>query len=359
MFNNIIAASLLTAVVLSQAAGESGDNTAVCSGDSIDSYDLPFHIGGIFIVFVVSAAGMFGAMFVDGFKIPIIGQLLHILKFFGMGIIAGTAWIHLLPDAFSQFSNPCLGDSWKSYGTNYVGLFGVAASFMVQLLELASSQHTHEHEHEHILKDLDHLHHTHGSAKEDMDESSITEPIAVALDHNITIESIDPHKHQHVDPNKRFQTIILESGILVHSLIIGLTLGVTPDTGFVSLLIAICFHQMFEGMALGILISNAKFDTKVKYVLGFLYPLTTPIGISIGVGVRNVFNANDPKMILIQGILDSISAGILFYNCYAELISNEVNHSPSFNRFSKKFKAACFISMYAGAAAMAIIGIWA
>ncbi|KAJ3318267.1 hypothetical protein HDV06_000710 [Boothiomyces sp. JEL0866] len=346
-------------VVLSQAAGQSNDSSNSCSADSASSYDLPFHIGSIFIVFAVSAAGMFGAMFVDGFKIPIVGQFLHILKFFGMGIIAGTAWIHLLPDAFSQFSNPCLGDSWKSYGTNYVGLFGVIASFMVQLLELASSQHTHEHEHDHILKDLDHLHHSHHShsQKDDIDDS-VTEPVIV-LDNSITIESINPHKHSPVDPQKRFQTIILESGILVHSLIIGLTLGVTPDAGFISLLIAISFHQMFEGMALGILISNAKFDTKVKYVLGFLYPLTTPIGISIGVAVRNVFNANDPKMILIQGILDSISAGILFYNCYAELISNEINHSPAFKRFSKQFKAACFLSMYAGASAMAVIGIWA
>ncbi|KAJ3255493.1 hypothetical protein HK103_006224 [Boothiomyces macroporosus] len=302
---------------------------------------------------------MFGAMFVDGFKVPIIGNILHVLKFFGMGIIAGTAWIHLLPDAFSQFSNPCLGDSWKSYGTNYVGLFGVIASFVVQLLELASSQHTHEHEHELILKDLDQLHHSHNSSLKDEVDDLATEPVVVAVDNTMTMESVIPHKHTPIDPQKRFQTIILESGILVHSLIIGLTLGVTPDIGFISLLIAISFHQMFEGMALGILISNAKFDTKVKYVLGFLYPLTTPIGISIGISVRNIFNANDPKMILIQGILDSISAGILFYNCYAELISNEINHSPSFKRFSKQFKAACFLAMYAGASAMAIIGIWA
>ncbi|KAJ3271223.1 high-affinity Zn(2+) transporter zrt1 [Terramyces sp. JEL0728] len=335
---------LFASSVTAQAAGETFGNTTMCTSAVDGTYDLNFHIAGIFIVFAVSGLGLFGSMYADGFKLPVVGKLLQLLKMFGIGIIASTAWIHLLPDAFDQFSNPCLSESWQSYGTNYVGLFGVAASFGVQLLELASSQHTHQHEHEY---------------KENETVVSVQpggEQLFVLVDGSSTLDQkTKPDEHE----PKRFQTIILESGILVHSLIIGLTLGVTPDSGFATLLVAICFHQMFEGMALGVLISNASFDIRGKALLGIMYPLTTPVGIAIGIAIRNQFNENSGGVILAQGILDSISAGILFYNAYAELFSNEINHSPTFKRYTKGFKAMCFISMYLGAAAMAVVGIWA
>ncbi|KAJ3319146.1 high-affinity Zn(2+) transporter zrt1 [Boothiomyces sp. JEL0866] len=342
MFQKLFCA-LLFAFVAAQAAGESQGNSSTCLSSNDDAYDLNFHISGVFIVFAVSGLGMFGSMYIDGFKLPLVGKLLQLLKMFGIGIIVSTAWIHLLPDAFAQFSNPCLSQAWQSYGTNYVGLFGVAASFMVQLLELASSQHTHQHEHEY----------------KETDAASgilpVNETIVVLVDGASTVDMKIQKEHS----PKKFQTIILESGILVHSLIIGLTLGVTPDSGFNTLLVAICFHQMFEGMALGVLVSNAQFDISGKIILGIMYPLTTPIGIAIGIAIRNQFNENNDSVILVQGILDSISAGILFYNAYAELISNEINHSPSFKRYSKSFKTMCFFAMYFGAAAMAIVGIWA
>jgi hypothetical protein len=44
--------------------------------------------------------------------------------------------------------------------------------------------------------------------------------------------------------SQRLQTMVLEGGILTHSVIIGITLGVTSDDQFTTLLIAICFHQV-------------------------------------------------------------------------------------------------------------------
>ncbi|KAJ3255141.1 high-affinity Zn(2+) transporter zrt1 [Boothiomyces macroporosus] len=340
MFRKLLLA-LLFAFVSAQAAGESQGNSTSCTSGYGNDYDLNFHIGGVFIVFAISGLGMFSSMYIDGFKLPIIGNVLQLLKMFGIGIIVSTAWIHLLPDAFSQFSNPCLSVGWQSYGTNYVGLFGVAASFMVQLLELASSQHTHQHEYEY----------------KDNETATVVQPAGETVFVLVDGTSAVKEKVEHAP--KKFQTVILESGILVHSLIIGLTLGVTPDSGFSTLLAAICFHQMFEGMALGVLVSNAEFDIRGKVLLGIMYPLTTPIGIAVGIAIRNQFNENNDSVILAQGILDSISAGILFYNSYAELISNEINHSPSFKRYAKGFKTMCFFSMYLGAAAMAVVGIWA
>lgn len=56
---------------------------------------------------------------------------------------------------------------------------------------------------------------------------------------------------------------VLELGILVHSVIIGISLGTTENPKTIKpLIIALSFHQFFEGMGLGGCISQVKL---VKY----------------------------------------------------------------------------------------------
>lgn len=49
------------------------------------------------------------------------------------------------------------------------------------------------------------------------------------------------------DNQKRISTYILEAGVAAHSVIIGVTLGVSSGSEFIGLLIALLFHQFFEG----------------------------------------------------------------------------------------------------------------
>lgn len=45
---------------------------------------------------------------------------------------------------------------------------------------------------------------------------------------------------------------VLELGIIVHSVVIGLGMGASNNTCAIrGLIAAMCFHQMFEGMGLG------------------------------------------------------------------------------------------------------------
>lgn len=83
----------------------------------------------------------------------------------------------------------------------------------------------------------------------------------------------------------------------------------------------------------------------------------TPIGVAIGIGIRSVMSV--PSTILAQAILDSLSAGILLYNAYISLMSAEINHSIAFRRSKFSKKVVCLVSMYVGAAAMSVIGLWA
>lgn len=50
---------------------------------------------------------------------------------------------------------------------------------------------------------------------------------------------------------------MLEVGIIVHSVIIGLALGASRSVSTIKpLIVALCFHQFFEGMGLGTCISE-------------------------------------------------------------------------------------------------------
>ena len=102
------------------------------------------HIGAVFIVLATSAFGILGAVFIASNKSLAKRQcvlfIIQFVKFFGIGVILATAWIHLLGPAFDAFSSDCLTKHghWGRYGTAYVGLFGMIATFFVQGLEFCA-----------------------------------------------------------------------------------------------------------------------------------------------------------------------------------------------------------------------------
>lgn len=80
---------------------------------------------------------------------------------------------------------------------------------------------------------------------------------------------------------------LLEIGISIHSVIIGVTLGTSTDD-FNALLVALCFHQFFEGLGLGQILSEIADVSERKFFLflsAMFYALTTPIGVAIGIGI--------------------------------------------------------------------------
>ena len=323
---------------------------------------------------------MYGALFLGSAStIPFVAQAVEICKMFGTGVIAATAWIHLLPDAFSQFSNPCLQGYWNFYGTNYVGLFGLISAFIVQLVEMGIGAH--------------------GDIGQSPDLPQTTSELNdhIVVSSRTDMELTLPDRSVLKDEDKlgklaqRLQTIVLEGGILTHSIIIGITLGVTPDDGFTTLLIAICFHQVRPRSRT----SRAPAACRparapalagppdIRVSAGFRghgargpprrhrpapqvpgpprHPLPAhhPAGHRPGSRPPLLVQRQLAEAIVAQGILDSLSAGILMYNTYAELIGSRINHNPALHRHPLPFRASCFLAMYLGAAARAVVGIWA
>ncbi len=163
---------------------------------------------------------------------------------------------------------------------------------------------------------------------------------------------------------------------------IGLTLAV--DANFKVLFVVIIFHrmcskeppspgwsaqlfhgpvtEMFEGLGVGSRLAYLVLPPKyhyVPYVGSFLYGITTPIGIAIGLGIRTTYNPGSTEATLVSGILDSLSAGILLYTGFVELLAHEFLFSPEMREASLGKLLYALGCMMVGAGIMALLGKWA
>lgn len=154
--------------------------------------------------------------------------------------------------------------------------------------------------------------------------------------------------------------MILEFGVLFHSVIIGLALG-TAGSEFAALYPVLVFHQSFEGLGIGARLSAIPFPKKLRWLPWWLciaYGLTTPIAIAAALGVRTTYNAGSFTANVVSGVLDSISAGILIYTGFVELIARDFLFNPDRPKDDKQL-AFMVISLLLGAGIMALLGKWA
>ncbi|KAJ7119631.1 Zinc/iron permease [Mycena epipterygia] len=120
--------------------------------------------------------------------------------------------------------------------------------------------------------------------------------------------------------------IVLELGIMLHSLVIGLTLALTTGGDFTSLLTAIVFHQLFEGLSLGIRIASLPAAPTRRrdwfaITLSLLFALTTPVGLAIGILAFARSAQAQPSTLLVKGVMSAVSAGMLIYAATVEMIA--------------------------------------
>ena len=154
--------------------------------------------------------------------------------------------------------------------------------------------------------------------------------------------------------------LILEFGVLFHSVIIGLTLG-TSGTAFAALYPVIVFHQSFEGLGIGARLSAIPFPKRLSWMPWWLcagYGLTTPISIAVALGVRTTYNSGSFTANVVSGVLDAISAGILLYTGFVELIARDFLFNPDRTDDDKQL-AFMVVAILLGAGLMALLGKWA
>ena len=176
-------------------------------------------------------------------------------------------------------------------------------------------------------------------------------------------DSVDSQKEKLADIAFKQQIaafLILEFGVIFHSVIIGLTLA-TAGAEFSTLYPVLIFHQSFEGLGIGARLSAIPFPRRLKWmpwVLCTAYGLTTPIAISIGLGIRTTYNAGSFTANIVSGVLDATSSGILMYTGFVELIARDFLFNPDRTNDDRQL-TFMVASLFLGAGIMALLGKWA
>ncbi|PSS37898.1 hypothetical protein PHLCEN_2v259 [Hermanssonia centrifuga] len=157
-------------------------------------------------------------------------------------------------------------------------------------------------------------------------------------------------------------------GIMMHSLVIGLTLAITKGPEFTTLVTAILFHQLFEGLSLGIRIAGLPSESKsgaisgipghfLKPILATTFALTTPLGIAVGLrAFSGGSQGNNSNLNEIQGLMSAMSAGMLIYAACVEMLAGDFVMDPQMWRCGLKRQVIALLSLVAGVCAMASIG---
>ncbi|KAF9241833.1 ZIP-like iron-zinc transporter [Melanogaster broomeanus] len=332
------------------------------NGGGANSY-TNLRIASVFIILVGSSFGAFFPVLArktDRFRVPT--AVFDFAKYFGSGVIIATSFIHLLSPALDELGSPCLSPAWQEYPYALaLAMLSLFSIFIVELVafrwgsaKLAAMGIKHD-AHGHATGS----HAAHGPELVDTHETlsgnnSVYEKRA-------DVETL--HSGTHYDSSALAQIIgvfILEFGVLLHSLLIGLTLAVSSD--FKILFVVIIFHQTFEGLGIGSRLAFMNVPQGYRFVpflAAGLYAITTPLGIAVGLGIRNTYNPDSTTASIVSGVMDSISAGILLYTGMVELLAHEFIFNKDMNTASNGKVAYAVCCMLLGTGIMALLGRWA
>lgn len=205
----------------------------MCDSVQDGFYDENLHIISIFVVFVGSGAGVLLPLLpevilknnISSYKETLLKNLTFYCKWFGSGVILATSLVHLLFDAFNTLSPSCINLTYEPLSA----LIVLASLVFVLVIDFCLARLMYRKR----LKVLQ------------------------TIRENIAIDGGREQEEKNENDLKRMQKIqahadiiIIESGIVFHSVIVGLTLGVATEPGFIALFIAIVFHQACDGLGM-------------------------------------------------------------------------------------------------------------
>jgi solute carrier family 39 (zinc transporter), member 1/2/3 len=219
-----------------------------------------------------------------------IQAIMKVLTYLSIGIVLATAMIHMLPDGIkllhksnsifkSDYSINITNDTFQEKDSYPYGfLFAMVSTIVIYAVSTEINWYGNKR-----LKEISGKH-------------------------------CDEHEEER--HSALIKLYILEIAVAVHSIIIGLTLGISCSyKNITTLFIVLCIHQFFEGLAIGSLgvMAHLTFWKAIGFVSAFA--ITTPVGIGIGMITGN-------KSPITQGVLSTISAGILLHMALCDMLSH-------------------------------------
>jgi zinc transporter 1/2/3 len=121
-------------------------------------------------------------------------------------------------------------------------------------------------------------------------------------------------------------------------------------------MIALAIHQGLEALALGSVLAITAFSQFKRVAMLFLYTITTPIGIAIGIAIASGYDPNSITSKAVQGTLNGVSGGMLIYIGMYQLIAEEFSRDDLLVK--PRLRYGMYAALLLGSACMCILGIW-
>ncbi|KAK4491517.1 hypothetical protein RD792_002268 [Penstemon davidsonii] len=320
-----LSVQVLAAVVSDCGAGEN-------DGCNDKKKALPLKIIAIVSILITSMIGVCLPLVTR--SVPALSpdrSLFVIVKSFAAGIILATGFMHVLPDSFDMLSSRCLKENpWHKFPfAGFVAMLSAIVTLMIDSMatSLYSKKHNRSADHEEMA---------------------------------VVGEAGKIHEVEAGSQLLRYRVIamVLEVGIIVHSVVIGLSVGASNNICSIKgLVAALCFHQMFEGMGLGGCILQAEYEFLKKAAMAFLFAATTPFGIVLGLALARTYQENSPRALITVGLLNASSAGLLIYMALVDLLAADFMGPKLQGSINLQIKS--FIAVFLGAAGMSLMAKWA
>ncbi|SRR5260221_8195882 len=120
--------------------------------------------------------------------------------------------------------------------------------------------------------------------------------------------------------------------------------------------------EIFDGLAFGSRLAYLDLPHKyrrVPFLGAFFYGIMTPIGILMGLGVHMTRDPGSVRAGLVSGVLDNLSASILLYTGFVELLAYEFLFNPEIRKTSIWKGLYALTCMVLGYGAFAFLDKWA
>lgn len=310
---------------------------------------LKWRISALFTILATSAIGVCAI----GFKAlnPERDAFL-VIKCFAAGVILATGFVHILPDAFNSLTSTCLSDNpWAIFP--FAGFMSMVGALLTLLLDFSASAYYRKRGEKYLATAI---------ISDDPSHNGESGNRIHSHSHS------HAHAHAHEDSDlleagrlkirQRVVSQVLEAGIVAHSVIIGIALGASQVPCTIRpLFAALTFHQFFEGMGLGGCIAQAGFKNVTTFFMALAFSLTTPVGIAIGMGISSTYNENSTTALIVEGLFDAISSGILIYMALVDLIATDFLGRRMMN--NGRLQLWCYSALFLGAGAMSLLAKWA
>lgn len=313
------------------------------------------------VIFLAMALG-FGVMPYFITKCRNSSKFLSISNAFSGGLFLGIGLFHILPESAERLENLTKAPVpyFLAFASYALILFVEKIAFNSHSLMHGGHDHDHEH-HEHIEQELPEkndekvalVRNTQSDKgffdeekKEKLTENSnekneVLNTITTTENHDAEYH-LDEHEHHHHEKKKSsgITPYILLLALGFHGLFEGMALGIQSEIqGTLFLFMAIAAHKWAASMTLGISFIKAQVSKKQLICMVLIFALIGPVGVALGLILSTTANET------VEGILLAISTGTFLYIACSEVIVEEFeNPQHKFIKFFMFMLGGIFIA---------------